>query len=108
MLCVVAGLYVVSMWLFPVSFPQPTAHEKRHQRPPRASEAREKSTAKFIASSNQQQATTSTMGGDSFSSGTFNDPKHVVSGSGLERTIYSSVSDPKIFKLLTLLHVANI
>mmetsp|Transcript_7910 Transcript_7910/g.11951 ORF Transcript_7910/g.11951 Transcript_7910/m.11951 type:complete len:189 (+) Transcript_7910:42-608(+) len=30
------------------------------------------------------------MGGDSFSSGAFNDPKHVVSGSGLERTIYSS------------------
>ncbi|KAK1745086.1 hypothetical protein QTG54_004377 [Skeletonema marinoi] len=30
------------------------------------------------------------MGGDSFSSGAFNDPKHVVSGPGLERTIYSS------------------
>ncbi len=55
----------------------------------------------------QQHRTTSTMGGDSFSSGTFNDPKHVVSGSGLERTIYSSVSIP-IFRLrLHLFHVQH-
>jgi len=32
------------------------------------------------------------MGGDEFSNGTFDDPKHKVNGPGVTRTMYSAVS----------------